>query len=174
MTPGRQSFIAICFLLLAAVCQGRLAHAVAYRSAEPDFLLVVLACASMLVGGYWGVGLGFLTGYLTAALYADPFVPFGTILASRTIAGAFAAGLQRSVIRDSLLVPPLVVAVTTFVCDCVFAAMDPHAWLHHTKQWFRLQVGQLLFNTVLSYPVYLILRKCGLGFRKEDPFGIAS
>lgn len=174
MSATRQTFIALCFLVVAAILQGRVAHAMSVNGAAPDFLLIVLGCSAMLIGGYWGVVLGFATGYLTAALSADPFIPFGTMLVSRTIAGAFAAGLQRSVIRDSVWVPALVVAATTAISDVIYAAMAPHSWLQNPRQWFRLQGGQMIINTLLSYPFYLLLRKLGLGIPKEDPFGISS
>ena len=174
MSPGRQSLIVLIFILAGAIVQSRGAHAIAVRYAQPDFLLIALACGAMLIGGYWGIILGFVAGYLTVALSSDPFLPFGTVLASRTIAGAFASGLQRSVIRDSVWVPPLVVFLTTIVCDGVYAAMAPHTWLHHPKEWLASQAGQILFNTVLSYPLYLVLRRLGVGLHREDPFGIGN
>jgi|GEM_PF-781113 len=174
MSSWRQSIIVLLFIIVAAIAQGRGAHAISVRLAEPDFLLVTLACGAMLIGGYWGIILGFVAGYLTIALSSDPFLPFGTVLASRTIAGAFASGLQRSVIRDSVWVPPLVVFLTTLVSDCVYAAMAPRTWLHHPHDWFAPQGGQIIFNTVLSYPLYLVLRRFGVGSHKEDPFGIVD
>jgi len=174
MSPGRQSLIVLLCILLTAIAQSRGAHAISVRSAEPDFLLVVMACGAMLVGGNWGIILGFVTGYFTIALSSNPLLPFGTVLASRTIAGAFAAGLQRSVIRDSVWAPPIIVLLTTLVSDCIYAAMAPRTWLHHPREWFLAQGGQILFNTVLSYPLYLLLRRFGVGIHKEDPFGLVD
>ena len=174
MTPFAQSMIIAAMIAGAAILQGRVAFAISYRSAEPDFLVIVLACGAMLVGGNRGMVLGLLAGYLTASLAANPFTPFGTILASRTIAGSFAAGLQRRILRDSVWVPPLVVLSTTLVCDLVYAAMAPHAWLHNLRPWLRIEGGELVFNVVLSYPCYLILRRMGVGIPREDPFGTGS
>lgn len=168
MTPGRQAFIVAIFLVLATVFQGIVAHAITIKGAEPDFTLIVMACGATLIGGNYALGLSLWAGLLEAAMLSQ-FV--GSYLASRTLAGAFAGGLKRSVIRDSLVVPPLIVFLTTAVANLIFAVMVPHSWLHHAHQWTRAVIGQLIYNTVLSYPVYFLLRRCRIGQPKENPFG---
>lgn len=168
MTPGRQALIVAFFLVIATVFQGRLAHAVIIKGAQPDLPLVFLACGGSLIGGNYAVVLALWTGLLEASMVAWYF---GSLLTSRTLAGAFAGGLKRSVIRDSLVVPPIIVFLTTAVAQLVYAVMVPNAWVHHAHEWVRSVVGQLLYNTALSYPVYFLLRRCGIGRPKENPFG---
>jgi len=168
MTPARQSVIVAIFLVLATVFQGTAAHAIAIKHAEPDFPLIVLACGANLIGGNYAIGLAVWTGLLEASMVAQ-FV--GTYLASRTLAGAFAGSLKQSVIRDSVIVPPLIVFFTTLLAHLIYAAMNPHSWLGHTHTWVRIVGGQLLYNTALSYPVYYLLRRCNIGLPKDNPFG---
>jgi rod shape-determining protein MreD len=168
MTPGRQAFIVAIFLIFATVLQGIVAHAIMIKGAEPDFTLIVLACGATLIGGNYSVALAVWAGLLDASMLAQYI---GSYLASRTLAGAFAGGLKSSVIRDSLVVPPLIVFLTTAVAHLIFAAMVPHAWLHRAHQWSHEVLGQIIYNTILSYPVYFLLRRCHVGQPKENPFG---
>jgi rod shape-determining protein MreD len=168
MTPARQILIVSFLLVVAAVLQGRLAHAVMIMGAQPDFPLVLLGCAALLIGGDGAIWLAFWTGLLQAAMAAQ-YV--GSYLTSRVLAGAFASSLQRDLIRDSIVVPPLVVLAVTVITEFIFAAMVPHAWLHHLRPWLRGEIGGTVYNTVLSYPCFLLLRRCGIGYRREDPFG---
>jgi rod shape-determining protein MreD len=164
MTPARHIFLVAAFLLLAAVLQGRVAHAIEIRAAEPDLVLVVLTCGGTLLGGEAAIILGFWAGLLTAALFPDTI---GSYLASRTIAGAFAGWLQGSVIRDSIAVPPLASLATVFVAECTYALMTP---THDLHVWLVVRGGEMLYNALLAVPVYALLRRLHVGRRREDPF----
>lgn len=168
MSPGRQTIV-VSFIVLAAVgLQGRLAHAVTVRGAQPDLPLIVLGCGAALVGGNASVGIGFWTGLLQAAVL-DVYV--GSYLTSRTLAGAFAGFLERTLIRDGVLAPPVIVFSTTIVCELVFAAMAPPVWNHHMRVWIHSVLGEALYNAVLSFPLYYIMRKIGVGWRPADEYG---
>jgi rod shape-determining protein MreD len=167
MTPGRQTFVVALALVVATVLQGRVAHVISIKGAQPDFPLIVLACGAILIGGGNAIFLAVWAGLLEAATFG---VWFGSCLTSRTLAGAFAGSLQRSVIRDSIVVPPLVVLATTLVAEFVFAAMVPSSWLHHAHRWAHTIIGELVYNTILSHPVYALLRRCGAGQPRENSF----
>ena len=168
MTPLRPLVWAVLALLLSAALQGRAAHAVHLRWAQPDFVLVTLGCAATLIGGSRGTFLGLWAGLLTAALIPGTF---GTFLTSRTLAGALAGYLQRFLIRDSLLVPPLVVLATTLAAEAVYVLMAPGIARHPFRLWFDKIVGEVLYNIVFAFPVYFLLRRLGLGHVPDDPFG---
>jgi hypothetical protein len=140
----------------------------AIRSAQPDLPLIVLTCGATLVGGAYAPCLGLFAGYLCVAL--TPTISFGSYLVSRTVAGAAAGGLTRSVIRDSVWTPPIVVTLGTAVAEIVFALMAPSAWLHHFRRYLMTAGGEVVYNAALSYPVYVLLRRLGIGFRPEDPY----
>lgn len=161
----RQFIVVALFLLLAAALQGRAAHAIAVRGAEPDFILVALACGGTLIGGARGTALGFWAGLLTAALIP---ATFGTYLASRTVAGAFAGWLQGHVNRESLIVPPLAAFSTTALAELIAVLMAP---THHLKSWALARGGEVIYNTLLALPAYLLLRRLRVGREREAAFG---
>jgi rod shape-determining protein MreD len=171
MTPRRQALIVAVAMLIAAILQGRVAHAIAIRSAEPDFVLIVLACGAILNGTEQGAFLGFWGGVLTASLST---VNFGTYLASRTIAGALASSLQQLMIRDSVLVPPLIVLITTLVAQIVYSLMAPSMMVHHFKLWSHAIGGSALYNCLLAFPVYWFFRRLSAGYNKETPFAAST
>ncbi len=168
MIPTRQVFLVALLLLLAAVLQGRVAHAIQVRGAQPDLPLVGLACGGTLLGGPRGAGLGFWAGLLTAALVPGTV---GSFLTSRTLAGAFAGRLQGSVIRDSVVVPPLVTFATTLIAELIYVLMAP---THHLRAWAAARGGEILYNTLLALPVYSLMRRLHIGHRREDPFALHS
>ena len=168
MTVLRSLVWAILALLLAAALQGRLAHALHVRWAQPDFILVTLGCAATLLGGGRATFLGLWAGLLTAALVPGTF---GTFLTSRTLAGALAGWVQRFLIRDSLLVPPLVVLAATLTAEMVYVLMAPGVARHPLRLWLFKVGGEALYNMLFAFPVFWLLRRLGLGHVPDDPFG---
>ena len=168
MIPARHVVLAALLLVLAAAAQGRVAHAIAIRHAQPDFLLVTLSCVAVLLGPTRGVWLGVWSGLLTVALL--PITP-GSFLASRTLAGAWAGWLQGSVIQNSVWTPPLCALSTTLLAQGAYVLMAP---THHLRAWAVMVAGQCAYNAVLSFPLYAGLRKVGVGRRREDPFALHS
>ncbi len=167
MTSLRPLVWAALLLLLAAVLQGRLGHALHVRAAQPDFILLTLACAGVLLGGGRAALLGLWAGLLTAALVP---ATFGTLLTSRILAGTMAGLLHRLVIRDSPIVPPLVVLVVTLTAEITYVLMAPGVALHPLRVWLAHVGGEALYNALLSLPLYFLLRRLGLGSAPEDPF----
>jgi rod shape-determining protein MreD len=164
-------FWAACAVLVSAVLQGRVSHAIHIRWAQPDFVLLTLACAGVLIGGGRAALLGLWAGLLTASLVP---ATFGTLLTSRILAGAMAGYLHRFMMRDSLFVPPLVVFTVTLTASVVHVLMAPNIALNSLHLWLYQTGGEVLYNTVLALPVYFLLRRLGLGKPPEDPFGVRS
>ena len=59
MIPARHVLLVAVLIWLAAIGQGRAAHAISIRGAQPDLPLIVLACGSLALGGARGALLGF-------------------------------------------------------------------------------------------------------------------
>ncbi len=171
MIPKRQVVLAAALIWLAAVAQGRAAHALSVHGVQPDLRLVVLACGALLVGGPRGTLLGFWTGLLTAA--AAPGL-YGSLFLSRLMAGALAGGVGRSLIGGNFLVPPLVTLAATLVAEAVTVVLAPGLALHHIRHWLWLAGGGALYNSLLALPASLLLRVLGVGRPREDPFGRLS
>lgn len=168
MSGPRQTLLAALMLLPAAVAQGRIAHSLAVFGAQPDFVLVTLACGATLLGGASGIGLGLWAGLLTAALVPQTL---GTFLASRLAGGAFAGWLAGSVIQRSVIVPPLAALATTLVTELMYVLMAP---THHLRAWAVAVGGEAVCNMLWSIPIFLLLRRVGIGRTPDDPFGQRS
>ncbi len=165
MSGPRQNMLMTLLLLLAGVFQGRFAHSIAVHGAQPDFVLVVLACGATLIGGASGIGLGLWAGLLTAALVPHTV---GSFLTSRMAGGAFAGWLAGSVIQRSLVVPPLTALATTGVTELIYVLMAP---THHLRTWAFAVGGEAVCNMLWAVPIFLLLRKLGIGHKPDDPFG---
>lgn len=159
---------AVLAVFVAAIAQGRLSHALHICWAQPDFPLLTLACAGVLLGGNQATFLGLWTGLLTAAMIPGTF---GTLLTSRVLSGTLAGYLSRFVIRDSVLVPPLVTLLVTGTAEVVRVLMAPGLSLHPIHLWLEKVGGEMLYNALLSLPVYFLLRRLGLGVVQPDSFG---
>ncbi len=168
MIPTRQMVLAACLLWLAAVFQGRVAHAIAFRGAQPDLPLVFLSVAALLVGSLRGSILGFWTGLLAASSFP---AAFGSVFASRIVAGAFSGSFGSALIRSNLLVPPLVTLAASLLAESIAALIAPSFARHHLRRWLIGTGGEVLYNTLLALPVYLLLRLCRIGQIRDDPFG---
>ena len=168
MLPVRQWLLAALCVWLAALVQGRGAHAISIRGAQPDLPLVALTCAAFLMGSLPGTGLGFWTGLLAGAAFPSTY---GSVFASRIVAGAFAGSFGRSLICDNWIVPPLVVLATTLLAEGVHVLMAPGLAAHDARRWLLLLGGELLYNTLLALPLFLLLRRLGLGQTRDNPFG---
>ena len=77
-------------------------------------------------------------------------------------------------IRDNLIVPPLVVLAATVLAEFLYVLMAPGLAVHHVRRWAGLVGGEVLYNTLLALPVYLLLRLLQVGRQREDPFGRLS
>jgi len=171
MIPMRHVFLAALTVWLAAILQGRVAHALSIGAAQPDLPLVALSCGSLLVGSARGAVLGFWAGLLAASAFPQTY---GSLFVSRILAGAFAGGFGRNLIRDNLVVPPLVVLATSALAELLYVLMVPGLAVHHVRRWAEQTGGEVLYNTLLALPVYLFLRLLQVGRPREDPFGRLS
>ena len=170
MIPARHVLFVAGLVWLAAVIQGRAAHALSIHGAQPDFPLIVLACGALLLGSTRGALLGFWAGLLAAVTLP---LTFGSLFAGRIAAGAFAGSFGRNLIRDNLIVPPLVVLAATLLAELVSVLMAPGLAVHHVRRWLWLLGGTGLQH-LLALPVSLLLRLCRIGRITADPFGRLS
>lgn len=171
MISARHVLLVAALIWVAAVSQGRAAHALSLFGAQPDLPLIALACGSLSLGSARGALLGFWAGLLAAA--ALPMT-YGSVFLSRIAAGAFAGGVGRSLIRDNLVVPPLVVLAATLMAEGLGVLIAPGAAVHDVRHWLRLLGGEMVYNALLALPVSLLLRLLRIGQVAADPFGRLS
>ena len=168
MIPARQMLLIAFLIWIAAIFQGRVAHAVSILGAQPDFPLVVLSGSAILVGSSRGSLLGFWTGLLAAVSFP---AAYGSLFAGRIAAGTFAGSLGSSLIRANWLVPPLVTLAANLLAELIGLLMAPGLALHHPRRWFLQTGGELLYNALLALPISLLLRFCRIGQLRDDSFG---
>lgn len=168
MIPTRQVVLVAFLLWIAAIFQGRVAHAISIHGAQPDLPLVVLTGSAILVGSMRGSLLGFWAGFLAAVSMP---AAYGSLFASRIVAGSFAGSFGSSLIRANLFVPPLVTLAANILAEFVSTLIAPDPALHHSRRWLLQTGSEVLYNTVLALPVYLLLRLCHIGQLRDDPFG---
>jgi len=164
----RSTLLVAALLWLAVIGQGTLAHAINIHGVQPDFPLVVLSCGSLLVGGVGGTWLGFWAGLLAAVSFPQAY---GSLFFSRIAAGAFAGSVGQNLIRDNMLVPPLVTVASTLLAEMLTALLAPGYVFHHLRHWVMLMGGELLYNALLAIPLFLFLRGIRVGQVTEDYFG---
>lgn len=158
-------FIVLLFLVLvAAIVQAGFSEDITIGRAHPDFILVFALCGGVLTGPVRATFAGLWAGLLTAIL-CD--VNFGSLLASRTLAGILAGWLHHHVIRNSVVVPPLVALAGTLAAECIYYLMAPS---HDLRIWLRSVGGEALYNMALSFPIYFGLRAIGMGPEPVSPF----
>lgn len=168
MIPNRQILLVAFLIWIAAILQGRVAHAVSIRGAQPDFPLVVLSGSAILVGSVRGSLLGFWTGLLAAVSVP---AAYGSLFASRIVAGAAAGSLGSNLIRANLLVPPIVTLAANLTAELVCTLIAPSLAIHHPRRWLLQTGSEILYNTLLALPVYFLLRFLRVGQLRDDPFG---
>lgn len=152
---------------LAVIAQGRLAYALSIQGAQPDFPLIVVSCGALLVGSSNGTWLGFWTGLLSAVSFPSAY---GSLFVSRIAAGAFAGSIGRVLIRNNWIVPPLIVLAATLLAEMLTAVMAPGYAVHHLRHWAERLGGEMLYNTLLAWPVSLLLRRLHIEQEPENPF----
>src|SRR5579883_1807411 len=160
----RRFLLLLTFVLVAAILQAGFGNDVSVMKAKPDLILVVAACGGVLTGPVRATLTGLWAGILTASL--SP-VNYGSILVSRTLMGILAGWLHHHVIRDSIIVPPLVVLVGTVTAEVIYFLMAP---THNIHAWAKLLGGEILYNMALSFPIYFGLRAIGMGPEPVSPF----
>jgi LytS/YehU family sensor histidine kinase len=153
-------------VLTSAILQAVCGPLVQIHGARPDFVVVFIACCGALSGPIGGMAAGFWGGLLSAAL-VDTYS--GSLLVSRLASGAVCGWLQQMVVRDSLVVPPLVTLAGTLAAEAVTLVMTPESRAHG---WIRVLFGAALYNMVLSIPAWLLLRKLGLSSVPKHPFDL--
>ena len=168
MTSLRHFLVIALLIWLAAVGQGRLAHAMIIGGAQPDLPLVVLTCGAVLIGRIGGIWLGFWAGLFTAISFPPAY---GSLFFSRIAAGAFSGFIGRSLTRDNLLVPLLVTFASTLLAELLTALLAPGYAVHHLRHWGLLLGGKLIYNSLLALPTSLLLRWLRVGVIAESPFG---
>ncbi len=155
------------FIFCAAVLQAALAWRMAWHGARPDLTLVVSLIAACFLEPNSAASCGFLGGLLSACIAAPPAGAFGSIVVSRTLVVALVGWLEHRMFRDSGAMAVLVALVGTLGAETFFYLFAPQ---HNIGHWLRNLGGEAVYNTLLAYPLYRLIRCCLGDLRHiEDP-----
>jgi rod shape-determining protein MreD len=167
MTPQARLSLGLALaLFLAAVAQATFANALTIRGAQPDFLLAVALLGALFCSGGGGASTGFFAGLLHASLASPPAAGFGSLIVSRTLVCFLVGWLEERIFRDSPLLAVAVVPAGTILAELLFFLFSPQP---HVGHWVRVLWQTALYNTVLTLPLYYLVRFF-VGPREEGLF----
>ena len=157
MTPQAARTVRLCVaLLVAALVQLAFAGSLSIRGVRPDLLLATSLLISMFSDANGGAALGFFAGLIHACFAAPPLGGFGSLLFSRTLVCFGVGWLEERIYRDNGLLAVVLVGLGTLLAEGVFFVLSPQRHLVH---WARSVGGMTLYNVLLAYPLYLLLRR---------------
>lgn len=156
MRPSTRRVIALySSVLLAAIAQAVYADALHIHGARPDFLTAATVICALFCDANVGAGLGFLAGLLMASLTSPPKSGFGSLIVSRTLIGFAVGWLEERIERDNPLLAIALVTAGTALANGLFFLFAPQRNINH---WAHGMVLTTLYNALLAYPLYLLIR----------------
>ncbi len=164
MTTARSLLLAA-ILLVASWLQAGLSARIALFHARPDFILTTLVCISVLIGNLYGTVQSLWAGFLTAVLAG---FNYGSVMVSRLLTGFLCGSLQQHIIQDSPFIPLITVFLATWLCEGLYFLMAPN--LHYLRWWTHMVLGESIYNSILSVPIYFGLRALKFGGEADDGF----
>jgi rod shape-determining protein MreD len=153
MKLTRFPFVAIICLWVAGGCQQTLAPRIALFHASPDFLLVSVACLSLLSARYAGSLVGFFAGLIQGCLAGANLAAY-TI--SRTMAGFLVGWFNSLEWEGNVLVAAITTVLTTIVAQLALMFIAPPPQL---GGFLLATIATAMYNGVIAVPVYALLRR---------------
>lgn len=154
-------------LLLAALVQLGFAPSIGIRGVRPDLLLSTALLSAMFSEANGGAALGFFAGLIHASFAAPSAGGFGSLIVSRILVCFGVGWLEERIYRDNGLLAVVIVGIGTLLTEGVFFILSPQRHLVH---WTRSIGGTTLYNLVLAYPLYLLLRRWLGPLRLREPY----
>jgi rod shape-determining protein MreD len=149
----RRTLGASVILLIAAVVQTTIGHALAVRGVPADLVLVLVVCRGLIAGSGDGVWWGFIGGLILDLLSG---APAGAQALGLTVCGYLAGAGQRSPLQHRFLAPLGLVVISTVFFRLALALTLRVAGQPVAVGWGLLHVlvMSLLGNLVLTPIVY--------------------
>jgi rod shape-determining protein MreD len=140
-------------VLFAFTLNAAFGSAMEFHGARPNLAVTTLLLCCLYADANLGAQLGFFLGLLEAS-FAARYV--GSFIVTRSLAGFFVGILEERIFRDSPIVALLVVPAGTLFTEGCFFLFAPQP---HVLRWLTRTLLQVLYNTALAIPIYLIIRK---------------
>ncbi len=153
MKTGRYPFVAIVCLWMAGGCQQTLAPKIAIFNAVPDFLIVSIACLSLLSARYAGSLVGFFAGIIHGALAGANLAAYAI---SRTMTGFLVGWFNSFELEANALVALITTVVATIIAQLLLMFIAPPQGL---APFLLATIGTAIYNGVIAVPVYALLKR---------------
>ncbi len=165
MTPETRRSLGIALALYAAaVLQFNFADTISLFGARPDFLTATVILGAIFGDANGGAAVGFFAGLLYASVVSPPHAGFGSLIVSRTLIGTGIGWLESRLFRDNGLIAVGLVALGTALANALFFLLAPQPNISH---WLRAALSTVLYNTVIAFPLYLLMRRLVGKYREE-------
>ena len=153
MTPPRRPHLLFVAILAFFVLHAALEDNLVIFGARPNLCVLTLLICSLYAGPGLGAGLGFFAGLLEGS-YA-PFY-FGSLLATRLIAGAAVGSLELRVFRDNAPFALVTVLVGTPLVEGLFYLFAPQP---NPAAWAIGVLKETAYHGIMELPVYYLIRR---------------
>lgn len=165
MSATSRRMVVLCAaVFIAAIAQAAFANAVHIRGAQPDLLTATAIVCALFCDANEGAGVGFMAGLLLASLTGPPRGGYGSLIVSRTLVGLAVGWLEERIERDNPLLAVALVTGGTLLAGGLFFLFAPQ---HGIAHWARGMALTTLYNAVLAYPLYYVIRRL-VGERKRE------
>lgn len=166
MSPASVRAARLGLILFLAVCvQSAFAESLRLFGVTPDIPLVVAIVGSMFYDANRGALTGFIAGVFHAALTSPSGGGFTALILSRLLVCFGVGWLEERVFRDSFPLALGIVALGSLFTECLFFVIAPQPNLSH---WLRQMLFTVLYNTLLTLPTYLTVRKFVASVRDSE------
>ena len=153
MTEPRRPEPLFLVILVAFILHAALADNLEIFGARPNLCVIALMVTSLYAGPGLGAGLGLFTGLLEAA-YTPLY--FGTLLATRLMAGTAVGSLEFRVFRDNASFAFVTVLLGTPLMEGLFYLFAPQP---NPAAWAIGVLRETAYHTILALPAYYLIRR---------------
>ncbi len=168
MTPQAVRIVRITVALcVAALVQLAFVSSIGSRGVKPDLLLATALISAMFSEANGGAVLGFFAGLIHACFAAPALGGFGSLVVSRILVCFGIGWLEERIYRDNGLLAVVLVGLGTLLTEGIYFILAPQRHLVH---WMRSVGGATLYNVILAYPLYLLLRRWLGPLRLHDTY----
>ncbi len=142
-------------MLAALIIQGSMLTFLNLGGKQPDLLLIVVICFSILWGSRTGAFIGFAGGFLQDILFGRSL---GIFALTKMLAGYLSGFTEKNIYKDFVIGPMVIVFVLTFLHEGLLFILSKEVYQQSLGSVFtQLIVPKALYNFCLTPFIYLFI-----------------
>lgn len=150
---GRINILLI--MVISLIIQGSLFAFFNFNDRQPDLLLIVIICFSIMWGSKEGALIGFSAGLLQDILFGRLL---GLFAFTKLIVGYLSGFTEKNIYRDFVLGPMLIVLIMTFLHEGIaFILSGEVTRLSLRTAFMHIILPKALYNFCLTPFIYLLI-----------------